>query len=192
MKRLNTSAQRKPIGGHHFTDRGQIIKADTFSELVDAVAEYRLANSWPLGEPEDEVLAYYETIAPWLVVDDGTPPRPRGIPAHVRALRDWLNAVKLAGNVSLCSKKEAAERAEGCKGCKYASDLDWAYSDETEEMERRAALLRGMRQSDVNDTYCRLHKWEVGVAVNLARPSAPAGAAERSPERCFVRKMLIK
>lgn len=189
MRHINTSAQRKPIGGHHFTDRGQIIRADSFADLVKAVADYRLANSWPLGTPQEDVLAYYATIAPWLIVDDGLPPRAVGIPTHIQPLREWLNEVYKTGNVTLCSKTEAKERWAGCDGCKYASEIDWAYSRETEEMERRASLLKGMRPTPLDDSFCRLHKWPTSVATYMHKPKFSEVNKERSPEACFVRKI---
>lgn len=190
MKKLNANAQRKPIGGHHFTTHGQIIKSDTFEELIEAVKEYRLANSFDLGDPEAEVLGYYESIAPWLVVDDGKPSRPVGIPAHVKGLKDWIASMRKDPSAGiLVSKTEAKERWEGCKGCKYASDIDWEYSEETEELERKAALLRGMRDTPFNDSYCRLHKWATGAAVYTRNPKRLEANKERSPEKCFVKKL---
>ena len=189
MKQINPSAQRKPIGGHHFTDRGQIIRADSFADVVKALADFRLANSWPLGEPEKEILAYYATIAPWLVLDDGAPTKPSGVPAHVQSLREWLNETYKTGNVTLCSKTEAKERWAGCDGCKYASEIDWAYSPETEEMERRAALLRGMRVTPLDDSFCRLHKWATSVATYMHKPKVIEANREMAPDACFVKKL---
>jgi hypothetical protein len=189
MKHINPSAQRKPIGGHHFTDRGQIIHSDTFPNLVKALADFRLANSWELGEPEKEILAYYATIAPWLVLDDGLPTKHVGIPAHIQPLREWLNEVYKAGNVTLCPKTEAKERWAGCEGCKYASEIDWEYSAETQEMERKAALLKGMRVTPLDDSFCRLHKWATSVATYMHKPKFTEANMDRSPEACFVRKL---
>lgn len=189
MKTLNKDAQRKPIGGHHFTDRGQIIRGDTFREVVQGVEDFRLANGYPLGHPEQEVLAYYEAIAPWLVVESAGEGLLPSIPKHLEPLRDWLNGVWKAGNVVLASKIDVKERCVGCEGCKYATEIDWDCSVETEELRKRAELIKGMRPTPLDESYCRLHKWHNGVAVSLLKPRVNAAAKERSPGKCFVHSL---
>jgi len=189
MMRYNENAQRRPIGGHHFLDRGQIIRADTFRELVQAIQDYRVSNSWPLGDPEADVLEHYAKVAPWLVVEDGEPVKARGIPEHVKPLFIWLNDVKQSGGTGLCTKAEAKERWAGCVGCKYSSEIDWDYSPETSKMQVDAAIIRRMQKSPVENSYCRLHKWATGVAVFLAKQKVSPANKERSPDGCFVLKL---
>lgn len=188
MRQYNKNAQRRPIGGHHFTDRGQIIRADTFQELVQAIEDYRVSNSWPLGYPEADLLDHYAKVAPWLVLEDDEV-KARGIPEHVKPLFSWLNEVKGSGSMGLCTKLEAKERWAGCVGCKYSSEVDWDYSAETKKMQVDAALLRRMQKSPVENSYCRLHKWATGVAVFLAKQKVSPANKERSPGGCFVLKL---
>lgn len=189
MKEINPDAQRKPIGGHHFTDRGQIIHSDSFLELVQSLSDFRLANSFPFGEPKEEILAYYAAIAPWLVIDDDVKTRYMGVPAHVKPLREWLNETYRAGSVVLCSKIEAKERWAGCEGCKYASVIDWSYSIEMESLEKKVELLKGMKETPLDDSYCRLHKWATGAATYIKKPKINEINKERSPDSCFVKKL---
>ncbi len=189
MHKINTFAQRKPIGGHHFTDRGQIIKADTYKELVREVADFRLANGYDYGNPEQDVLSYYLSIAPWLVESDIEDKLPQGISERGKQMRDWVNGIWQAGNVVLATPKTANERCEGCKGCKYSEAIDWDENSELMETQKRAALIRNMRKTTQNDRFCLLHKWVNGIAVWLLKPRVLTDAKRNSPMQCFVHKI---
>lgn len=191
-KVVNPNCQRKPIGGHHYHEGEELIKGDTFSELVDSICDFRIANRLPVGDPRGDVIAYYEKEFPWILIEDECGDIFKSefsIPRHLHPMRDWLNEIWTKGSIKTVTKVEMAERAKGCEGCKYASEIDWDHSIETMELRKRVELLKGMRKTPLDKSYCRLHKWHNGLAVLLNAPKVNHAAVKLSPEGCFTHSL---
>jgi hypothetical protein len=192
-KTVNPDTQRKPVGGHHYHEGDTKVTGDSFIELLDNLRDLRIANGGAIGDPLGDVVAYYEKIAPWILVEDEEGVWDgEQIPAHLRPMQRWLDGVWKAGSITLVSGAESKTRQEGCKGCKYASEFEWDVGVEGEEMRKRLEIMKRTRKTPLDTSYCKLHKWHNGLATLMIKPRFGSAAKERSPSKCFVHSLRVE
>jgi hypothetical protein len=161
--RLNPDSKRLPFGGHHFHEYGMTFKGDTFKEVVKKVADFRLTNNLPSGDPEQEVLGYYARQWPWLVKEEHKPIAIETQSQEYFQLRDWIYMAWKKPATKLLSVKECKDRWEICRDCPFNLQPNWDETKESAELTRRSFVLR--RGQDTPDYlgFCALHKADLSA-----------------------------
>jgi hypothetical protein len=185
---LNRAQQRLPIGGHHFHEMGMIVRGETFDEVVEKVKDLRINNGSPIGDPEREVIRYYAERFPYMV-KTGTgqePPPPSGI--YVR-FRHWITTVWRNPPKRLVTKKEASLRWDVCKKCPKNIKKTWVKTEESEELERRAFMLRCGMEYPKELGFCACHRADLPVFVYIESPAGftAKDKNETPPSECWVK-----
>lgn len=179
--------QLRPHGGHHYFAHGIKFEGETHTEVVDKVSDYRLNNTIPIGNVEQEVLAYYADKFPWMVdaMEESDPAPKNDYYAKWRAWiqRQWKNPL----NRSI-TPKEAALRWAICERCPHNIKLAVDSSPEGSEMLRRAFLLRRGANISKKLGFCSLHQFDIGVASFLEAPASVSGKLKDTAnyEGCWV------
>jgi DNA-directed RNA polymerase subunit RPC12/RpoP len=168
MLRLKSNSMKLPIGGHHFVERSITFKAESFEDLAEKVRDFRLNNSIPIGDVENDILLYYANNWPWLVEED-----PEQVSVKKNDLydkwRDWAFGAKKRPIRKFVTDKEMALRYETCKECPYRVTIKPKHRDEYDAIMRKIfAYARGSMVCESNQ-FCRLHS--VGIPVLLAADS---------------------
>lgn len=181
MLTINRLHAKPPVGGHNFPGHGGM-KADSVGALIDRILDYRGSNGLPQGNPEAELAAHYETIAPWLVQRDDRPDPP--VPL-VDAVAEWIMRTWRLHPVRLeYSSVVAIQRREICKSCPFRVVVKFPppgiYGTHAES---RGILLLGYVQED-EIAVCEHHKWNIAIASRLAVPESVS--LPPAPEKCWV------
>src|SRR5690349_17404270 len=90
MLQLNTKQKRMPFGGHQYPEYGMVFRGETFKEVKDKLAKFRLDNNIPAGNPEQEILVHYLKNWPWMVIINDKPPASMGDEDYAK-WRDWIH-----------------------------------------------------------------------------------------------------
>ncbi len=187
MLAINRDQQRQPHGGHHFVDMGFTVRGDTFHEVVEKVRNLRISNAIPEGNPEQEVLQYYAKFFPWMVKIAETEPKP-DLPSKYVRWRHWVHAVWKNPPKKLVTPKEASLRWEICKDCPYNTKFDWENYLESDEVSRRAFMLKAGQDTPENLQYCSCHRLDIGVASFLDKPEEFSAKPKDTfpPPKCWI------
>jgi hypothetical protein len=161
MFKINPNQKRLPLGGHHFYEKGFMIRGETHIEVADKLKDYRLNNNMPIGMPEQDVLFYYALNFPWMVIEDGKPDPVE--PEDYKSWRDWIQKTWNRPPKKVITKKEAATRWETCLDCPHNKSMDWPETEESSQFSRKAFLIRRGAEIPENLGYCDLHKVDLGV-----------------------------
>lgn len=186
--RLNPDQLRQPFGGHQFPNSdGRILRGDKFSDVVKELVDFRSTNGIQMGNPEQEILAYYSIHWPFMIekVDDNPIHSPTslflGWSRWVR--RTWRNPPK-----KFVSTREASERWKVCEKCPFNKEFDWPTTIESSAISQRAYLLR--KGIDVPDHlgYCACHGCDIGAMSFIATPDqfAETDKTLEKPAACWV------
>jgi hypothetical protein len=170
MFKLNQDQKRLPLGGHHFTEKGHTIKADTFKQVVEKLEQYRLNNNMAVGQPDQDVLFYYALNFPWMVKEDGKPDPIE--PEDYKAWRSWIQKTWNKPPKKIITRKEASTRWEVCKLCPHNRTIGWPDSVEASQFARKAFLIRRGIEIPEDLGYCDLHKADLGVFTLTETPSS--------------------
>lgn len=164
----------QPIGGHHFREDGVLFEGDTLDEVLTKLSDYRVNNSAPLGDPEQEILAYYAKNWPFMVDEDedAKPPEPVG----------WMNAAWVSYLRKMWTRpatkqitpKEASTRWEVCLKCPHNRQISLTTQEE-KEMERKSFMLRKGQNVPDKIGFCALHRWDTKSSVFIEAPAAVSG-----------------
>jgi hypothetical protein len=186
----NPNCQRQPFGGHHFTERGVTMQEDTLEELTQKLTDFRVNNGLILGNPLQDILAYYQTKWPYLVQRSEDQSQGEES-ARYTLWRSWLHATWKNPPKNLIPLREAKERWEVCKDCKFNRKRNWVKSLESLELTRRAFMLR--RGIDVPDYlgFCAYHGADLGVFTMLEHPES-FSKAEGKFDYCWFSKLKDK
>ena len=189
---FNSNSMREPIGGHHFkTDRpiDTTLKAKTLEDLVDDLKDFRINNGVPLGDPLQDILAYYKANWPYLVVQEDGDTQEVGIRFSI--WRSWIYKMWNNPPKSLVPNKVAKERQGVCEGCKYNKPITWDKTPEARELQRRAFLLR--RGIDVPKYlgYCSFHGCDLGVLCELDKAGSFV-LSETQYKDCWIDQEKLK
>jgi hypothetical protein len=163
MLQLRKNPGKGVPGGHHFPEKENVFKADSFDELVDDVRYFRIHNGRPAGDVEQEILRHYQSIAPNLVEEaiDGALQNDTSDGGLADVMR-WLVRKSSAPIKEFLDNNQAGNREKICANCRFNETLD--DSDIEEEIVRRVFLLsRGKAKASLG--WCRKKKWANGLAA---------------------------
>ncbi len=175
MHRLKINQKRLPYGGHHFPEKGALIKGDSFEDVVDLLHNFRLINARPLGNARQEIIDYYSVKFPWMVELETKPIKQIPVDPDYKQWRDWIASVwgKPMGNA--VSKKESSMRLEVCRTCPHNIPKNWNETEESIEFNRKALMLSRGNFVDEKYGFCSLHKADLGVLSFLESPLQVSG-----------------
>lgn len=187
--RYNAKQQRRPIGGQHFPCKdGNIIKAETFGELVTKVLDYRLNNGHPVGDPEHDIVQYYATNYPFMVEEYESGDEAERHEDSDMVYR-WVNSVWTNPPSGLLSKLEAAPLIKTCLDCPHNVDLeDLPQADSFDTAISRALVIRKFMSAPDNLGWCDHHKWLTPLALFIKENKKYSSGEEPYPEGCWVDK----
>ncbi len=169
--RLNKHQKRLPLGGgHHFPEKGAMIKGESFNEVVELLASFRLFNGKPLGNPVQEVTDYYADKYPWMVELDTEPVEEEELEEEYVAWRDWISSVWGKPMGRFLSKRESSDRLQICKNCPHNVGKPWYEGEEAVEFNRKSLMLKRGNLVDEKLGYCDLHKCDIGVSSFIENP----------------------
>lgn len=186
--KLNPDQQRQPIGGHHFKENGHMLRGDTFDEVVSELATYRLNNSIPIGNPKQDVIAYYAEKFPYMVMLDEDPPEPIKRSEEYLAWRSWVWEMWKKPELRHVTTKEAAERWIECSQCPYNKSILETVTREGREVSKKAFLLRRGENIPSFVGFCACHRFDIGVASLLENPASRSEKNKdtEQPAGCWV------
>jgi len=170
---------------HSFPVRQDLtLTADTVPDLIDKIAEYRLQNGLPVGDPSIDLTAYYAMHHPF-AVENGEridAPPVGELPKRVYA---WTNGLWRNPPKNPPSTEEAPARASACVSCPFRREVGSDGSPAFKEAQRRVYLLsRGLLW--LNEVgWCEFHGWDNRLAV-LLRHEADEKIA--CPKECWLDK----
>lgn len=162
MLKYNKDSKRLPPGGHQFKEYGMVFKGDSLEAVCRDLANFRLNNNIPAGNPEQEILAHYVKNWPWLVKDDRVSKDAEDM-GNYSKWREWIYMVWKTPPKKVIAPKLAAERWAVCKDCPYNVPFAWKDSKESEELTRRAYMLRRAIDVPKGLGFCSLHKADIGL-----------------------------
>lgn len=177
---------RRPPGGHRFPEGFIWLRAESVNELEEKLVAFRANNSRPLGLPADEIAAYYQTIAPFMVRE-----RPERTDAaderEQLAVRTMQMAAATPGLFAPAAP-EVESRVEACAGCPFkAAWPDGEASPYVQAADRRTAVLT-QRTTPQDAGFCLHHGWALALAQRLTEP---AKFARERVENCFAHEVVV-
>lgn len=145
-------------GGWHKPEKDRLgqdlpepIRADTYKKLIEAVVQFRLDNSIPLGDVKAEVDEYICTTFPHMchyienarvVITVGKPP-PNRRPSLTDDIIQWFVRVLKDHSIDkLVTPDVAKQRAEICRKCKLNIRWNESCGSCVETINRSSALVR--------------------------------------------------
>lgn len=175
---------KPPAGGHRFVKDNVTLTGETVDEVLEKIQVHRAVNSLPLGDPEQELCAYYKDIAPYLVREseaESVPRSPAIIQAEAinRVWRERRKTSRLPAIIEL--RRETCERCP-LRGSFHAEESDNRY---IQEAHRRAQLLTdslGYKAAGL----CGWSNLPVAIITKLEQPDQLPGLPD-VPEVCWVR-----
>lgn len=185
--KLNRFQKRLPHGGHHFVERGVTIKGDSVTEVAGLLENYRLINGRPLGNAYQEIVDYYASKYPWMVIKDLDPQEDEEIDQDYIDWRNWISSVWGKPMGKWISRKEASMRWEVCKNCPFNAGKPWDLDKEATEFDRKSLLLRRGESVPENYQFCSLHKADIGVSSFIESPMALSrkDPDKQAPSQCW-------
>lgn len=188
MLKLNKDQLRQPVGGHHFIERGLMIRGDTPKQVIKKITEYRINNNFPVGNPEQDLLLYYAERWPYMVRHDFDAQEEAKVDDDYEGWRSWIYKIWNNPPASTVSSKEASDRWDVCKTCIHNKRKSWVPTNEASEITRRAFILR--RGLDIPTVlgYCSLHKADLGVFCFVEKAKEISGLKKDTakPSHCWV------
>ncbi len=188
MFKLNEKMPREPIGGHHFASHGVTFKGDSFKEVVSQLRAFRINNNIAVGDPAQDVLIFYAENFPWMVEQDWNAEPKKENKYYVR-WRDWIYGQWKNPPKKVLTTKEASDRWKICLDCPWRLPFVWKKTDESQELIRRAFMLRRGVEIPKDLGYCALHRVDLGVFCFLENPevqSAQQKDGAKEP-KCWVK-----
>ena len=130
-----------------------MFRAQKWEDLLQKIRDHRIRNNRPVGDPEREVLQYYERNYPFMVMEGkGDPAKPED--SNYRRWRHWVQTIWNHPPKTVVTPKQAGERWAICLECPFNTAKDWPMTDESKEVDRRAALLRRGQTIPERIGYC--------------------------------------
>lgn len=150
------------------------IKADSLAKLLTAVATFRATNGLPVGQPAQEVEAYYAIHHPWLITKVGTAPVAHEDPVARWVNRQWRTPPK---ERDFAESETVRSRLETCATCEYYAT---AHKFDADTL-RRLTVLGVGRITDFSA--CKAQHWAVGLAALIQTPETQVEV-----EQCWARR----
>lgn len=167
MLKLKHNSMRQPIGGHHFPSHGTTFKADSFTDLVKKVGEFRTINHLPYGSPDQEILAFYLNNWPYLVEEDRSATDKKRDTISQMWL-DWVRNTWSSGHsYKYATRKEAKERWEICRRCPFNVAIGDMSTEEMQAAKSQIFLLKQGTGTPSDLGFCVLHKSDTSMLTLL-------------------------
>jgi hypothetical protein len=182
MLYYNDKQQKPPLGGHQYSQSGNMMKAESFKDLVKDVTEFRIRNSIPVGRPDQDILQFYAEKWPWTVLSDGQP-----VPKddeNFSRWRSWLHKSWTSGPVKMRSATEAKERWKICIDCGWRKKVV-SETSESKSLEGKSLILRHGQETP-SLGFCSLHGIDLDVASFYAHTEHHRNTKEKGPDNCWV------
>lgn len=185
---LNKKQKREPFGGHHFIINGTALKGETFDEVVGKIEEYRTNNNIPIGNAKNDLILFYAKNWPYMVTNSESEDCETVLPEGYIKWRDWVYRAWANPPAKFLTKKEAEDRWDTCKTCKFNKPKNFPKSKELTEVNRRAFLMsRGMEAPSFLG-YCALHSADLPTLVYADNPTMLLFEKDNEPlESCWVK-----
>jgi hypothetical protein len=161
MLKFKQSPGRTPNGGHHLIDRGTVFEGATPQEVAAKVAEFRLNNGYPAGNPIQEIVLYYAQIAPFMLEESGEEWRKQA-PSGFELSHRWLIDQYSKGFMKLLPDEELSPRETVCMKCQHKNALPSTMAGG--DVKHRLFLLTQGR-GDPALGFCSHHNWVTGLAA---------------------------
>lgn len=172
-----------PSCGWNFHDHGQNFTGRDADEVIRKLTEYRTQNSLPLGDPEQELAAYYAEQAPYLVRERPTQPiETNGVRQRVaeHTMGIWYGKFQRLP----VHNEQVRERLAVCVSCThFHHDFHDGESSYWREAATRAALMTGDMDC-AEKGHCDYHHWIISLAARLVTPAKLATMP--APSCCWV------
>lgn len=187
MLKLNRQQQRLPIGGHHLFTSGRMFKATSFDGLVTAIRDYRIDNNHPIGDPEQEILAFYNRNFPYMVEHD-----PEAEERHLNedyvSMREWVFKTWRNAPKRLLGTKEVDLRWAVCAECPFNTEIIPDDEAENIRLVRQLFLLRKGATVPNNLKFCSCHRADLGVftLIEAAKEFSAKKDGTEQPASCWV------
>lgn len=187
MLSLKNNQQRQPIGGHHYPTHGKTFKSDTFQGLIAEVKKFRLDNSLPFGDPEQEILYYYAEKFPFMVKSDPDRTAIQKDPDYL-AWRNWVWDSCKKFSHKFLTQKEAEERQSACAKCPYNKPITWT-GEEAKQVGKKSFILRRCQQVMPLVGFCTFHKWDnrVSCFTEDAKIFSKQKQDKHPPANCWIK-----
>ena len=159
-----TDHPRVPPAGHNFTDAsGVSFRAKSAPELIKAVELYRSNNALHIGNPAQEIEAFYAIHFPWLISKVGDSPEP----PKEEFLRDWINRLwrKPPQKEQWAESEKARERLQVCGRCPFNTP-----GGIISDVYLRRLIILGAGKISGAGSRCVAHKWDCGLAARIEAP----------------------
>jgi hypothetical protein len=183
---LKKNSHKAPFGGHQFHEYGTTIKAESYPELLEKVKNFRLTNSLPFGNPDQDILHYYVENWPWLVerADDVFV----APDAHYESWKAWVQKTWKKPPSKIVATAQAKTRWEVCQKCPFNRPINFPASPELDEAKKRTFLMKRGIDTPPTIGYCAVHRCDIGVLsfVDNAKDFSSKKPKGGSYEDCWV------
>lgn len=187
MMVINKSQHRRPMGGHHYPEGAIVVRGDTVEQVAEKIKDLRINNGIPVGDPYRDIIDYYEKRFPFMLKHGEEVAKKELHPRYVR-FRHWIQALWKNPPKRLITKKEASLRWDICKTCPKNWKKAWDKSEESQELERRAYMMRYGQQVPEFLGYCTCHRADLPVLIYLDKPEefSAKDKNEQAPKECWL------
>lgn len=181
--RIDRSHQSQPVGGWSYPCKdGPVLTsakvgAPGLDELLTSIAEYRLSNGLPKGDPEHDVALHYALLSPWLIKEV------EGEESPVVKTEAWIHQAWKSYPLALTDAREMDARYAQCEKCFHFQLLKKRLI--TPEAVRRLLCMNPYKYRDEHG-WCALRGWVISVAVQLRNPAQLTTTPEPD-ERCWLK-----
>ncbi len=172
--KLRKDQQLRPLGGHHFIEGRLRIEGETLDEVIRKLTDYRVNNSVPVGNPEQEILVYYLGKYPYMVDIDYEAVDSFTQGYYEQKWLEWIRRHWKRPASKQITPKEAESRWNVCLNCPHNIKLSVS-TQEDKESERKSFLLRRGQTTPEKLGFCSLHLWDTRASVFLEAPAEVSG-----------------
>lgn len=165
-----------------------MITGESFEEVRDKLADFRVNNNVPIGDPGQDILSHYANNWPWMVMHDDQPSVNKEQSREYINWRRWIYRIWNNPPLKTVSTKEASMRWDVCKKCPRNKKMEWEETKESSELARRAFLMRRGIDIPKETGFCDCHNWDISVVSFVETPRELSGKLKDSADQpgCWV------
>lgn len=178
---------RRPFQGHHFpVSKAVLLKAESVDELLEKIIAYRAENSLPYGHPEEEMLAHYRKIAPFLITQEAEPIEP--VSQQFRRAGEVMRFYSVHPKMLKPGDELVAARRKVCDECPFfeATQQQGELKNSYLRSARRKAIMLTVDAAPLARGWCKLHQQWIALLTMAADPVS-ALELPQTDERCWIR-----
>lgn len=179
---------KPPNGGHRFPNGDEFHRGDTVEEVLEKMEAHRAENALPLGNPEQDLAKYYQSIAPYLVRDE--PDKEFVAPRSQIAAESMMTLWREHPDLYLQTNARIALREKTCDECpmkrRYPKDGN-SEKFYQRRAKQRASLLTGKREIE-KEGWCHWCKLPIPLAVLIREPQKWE-RLQSPPKSCWVKEI---